>query len=153
MYMQRANLKAKNAVAPSAAASLSWPISGTHTFFYYHDLPAAIHFYQHVLGFEKVADFDWCAIIRLHGDSHLGLVNATRGSQRPVAGTNKGAVLSLFTDDLEVCLSRARRAGVVSATTIPVPGCEGRTREFRIFDPGGYTLEFFCWADGIGPFA
>jgi predicted enzyme related to lactoylglutathione lyase len=125
----------------------SWPLAGVHTFFYYDDLAAALHFYEHVLSFPKVADFGWCAIFRLHADAYLGLVNAARGSQRPIAGANKGAVLSLLTYDIEECLARAREAGVVGSAVTPVPGCDGRTREFRIRDPGGYTIEFFSWVE------
>jgi predicted enzyme related to lactoylglutathione lyase len=151
MSIQNAALRCDGTTARAVRADFSWPVSAVHTFFYYDDLPAALHFYEQVLGFAKAADFGSCAIFQLHGNAYLGLVNATHGSQRPIQDANKGAVLSLLTHDLEACLARAKRAGVLSAAAAPVPGCDGRTREFRICDPGGYTIEFFSWNADAAP--
>lgn len=156
MGTQAAAVRSDDTAVRAVRTDFCWPVTGVHTFFYYDDLPAALHFYECVLGFPKMVDYGWCAIFQLHGNAFLGLVNATHGSQRPVADLNKGAVLSLLTHDLEQCLARAKRAGVLAASAVPTSGCDGRTREFRICDPGGYTIEFFSWVDATtlaGPLA
>ena len=145
MGIQLAEFWGDDSTACADRPNFSWPVAGVHTFFYYDDLPAALFFYEHLLEFPKVMDFGWCAIFQLYGNAYLGLVNATRGSQRPISGCEKGAVLSLLTNDLDGCLARAKRAGVVAPTLMPVAGCDGRTREFKIRDPGGYSIEFFAW--------
>lgn len=118
---------------------------GVITFFYYEELAPAVEFYQRVVGLKKVEDLGWCAIMELQPRTYVGLVNADSGSQRPIAGPNKGAVLSIETANLEDCLELMKRAGAVAPSAALVPGCYGRTVEFKIVDPGGYTVEFFRW--------
>lgn len=115
------------------------------TFFYYDDLPAAVAFYRDVVGLELAMDEPWCAMFELNSAARLGLVSAAAGSQRPMSGLNKGAILSLEVDDLAACLDRLKRQESVGANTKLVRGCCGRTEEFKIFDPAGYTVEFFHW--------
>lgn len=124
-------------------------MKGTITFFYYEDVRAALKFYERILGLERVEDLGWCCILMLQPHSFLGLVDATTGSLRPITGRNKGALLSIETADLEACLERFRRLGVAHPTTEIVPGCRGRTLEFRIFDPEDYAIEFFTWLSPI----
>jgi predicted enzyme related to lactoylglutathione lyase len=116
------------------------------TFFYYDDLAPAVAFYRDVLGLKLAMDEPWCAMFELNSGARLGLVDAAAGSQRPISGFNKGAILSLEVDDLAACLERLKRQGTTGATTELVSGCGGRTEEFKVFDPGGYTVEFFHWA-------
>ena len=120
-------------------------VKGVVTFFYYEDQPSAVKFYQQVVGLRRVQDFGWCTILQLQPSTYLGLVNAVAGSQRPIAGANKGAILSIETADLDGCLAHMKRLGVVAADTILEPGCAGHAMEFKIRDPGGYTVEFFRW--------
>jgi predicted enzyme related to lactoylglutathione lyase len=120
-------------------------LKGVLLFFYYEDLPAAVDFYERVVGLKKVQDFGWCAILELQPRTYLSLVNATAGSQRPLAGPNKGVQLSIEAVDLEACLAHMQRLGIASTATKLEPGCEGRTVEFKIVDPGGYTVELFRW--------
>jgi len=133
----------------SAAATLPEPLAaavkGVITFLSYEDLPAAVSFYRELAGLRIAEDFGWCCLLELQPCTYLGLIDATAGSQRPVVGANKGVLVSLEVADLATCLERARRLGLVAADTRLVPGCRGRTREFRIVDPGGYSVEFFSW--------
>jgi extradiol dioxygenase family protein len=120
---------------------------GTITFFYYQDLGEAAAFYRDVIGLRSVMESDWCVIFDLNPGARLGLVNATAGSQRPILGRNKGAILSLQIDDVEACLERLKRQGLAPASACLAEGCAGRTREYKIQDPEGYTVEFFAWVD------
>jgi predicted enzyme related to lactoylglutathione lyase len=130
---------------PPAPPAVPCAVKGVLTFFYYENLSAAVDFYQRIVGLKKVQDFGWCAILELQPRTYVSLVNATAGSQRPLTGPNKGVQLSIETADLEACLQHMQRLGIASAATALEPGCEGRTVEFKIVDPGGYTVEFFRW--------
>ena len=120
------------------------PIAGVHTMFYYDDLQVAIDWYQQV-GFENVLNLDFVSIFRIAPSAYVSLVDGRNGSQRPIPGTAKGAMLSIETTDIEGwhrALFERRIEGTGKGLEI---GCEGRTIEFKVRDPGGYTIEFFEW--------
>lgn len=134
---------------PSAVATppetLSTAVKGVITLLPYGDLPAAVSFYRELVGLRITEDFGWCCLLELQPRTYLGLIDATAGSQRPVAGANKGVLVSLEVPDLAACLERAKRLGLAAADANLTSGCRGRTREFRVVDPGGYSVEFFSW--------
>jgi len=131
--------------ATTLSETLTTAVKGVITLLPYDDLPAAVSFYRDLVGLRIAEDFGWCCLLELQPRTYLGLIDATAGSQRPVAGANKGVLVSLEVPDLTACLERARRLGLVTAGTRLVPGCRGRTREFRITDPGGHPVELFSW--------
>lgn len=120
------------------------PISGVHTMFYYEDLQEAIDWYQRI-GFENVLNLEFVSIFQIGPSSYLSLVDATSGSQRPVRDDNKGAMLSIETTDLELWHQTLFSKGIEGTGTGAEIGCGGRTIEFKLRDPGGYTVEFFEW--------
>lgn len=122
-------------------------IGGVMTIFYYEDVAPAIAFYEHVLGFEKVLDLGWGATFRVAGQSFLTVVDSEGGSQRAIAGPNKGAILSIETDDLAAWRAKLESAGVISLEADLKSGCDGRSIEFHVRDPGDYVVEFFQWLD------
>lgn len=122
-------------------------IGGVMTIFYYEDVAPAIAFYEHVLGFEKVLDLGWGATFRVAGQSFLTVVDSEGGSQRAIAGSNKGAILSIETDDLAAWRAKLESAGVTSLEADLKSGCDGRSIEFHVRDPGDYVVEFFQWLD------
>ena len=126
-------------------------VDGAITLFYYDDVKPAADWYENVVGFEKVVDYGWLAIFRLVEHAYLGLVSAEAGSQRPIAGTNKGALVTISTRELELWWRCLREAGAVGAEEELQVGCDGRTLEFKLHDPGGYTLEFFEWVETPPP--
>jgi predicted enzyme related to lactoylglutathione lyase len=123
-----------------------WPIKGVVTLFYYEDMRRALEFYERTIGLRKVVDFGWCALLQIFPNVHLGLIDSTSGSQRPIPGSNKGAMITLETDDLQACLDRMRRLGVAGTQTQVQYNERSRTYDFKVYDPEGYTIEFFCWA-------
>lgn len=123
------------------------PIGGVMTVFYYEDVAPAIAFYEHVVGFEKVLDLGWGATFRVVGQSFLTVVDSEGGSQRAIPGANKGAILSIETDDLSDWRTRLESAGLTSLETNLKSGCDGRSIEFHVRDPGDYVIEFFQWLD------
>jgi catechol 2,3-dioxygenase-like lactoylglutathione lyase family enzyme len=128
-----------------AAALLG--VKGVVTFFYYDDLASAVAFYERVIGLRKVLENEWCGLFELRPGTLLGLVDAVAGSQTPIPGRNKGAIVSIETDRLEACLARMKALGVVAQSAELERGCAGRTWEFKIHDPAGYCLEFFRWIE------
>lgn len=125
-------------------------VIGAVTFFYYEDLAAAAAWYRDVLGFAPTVIEDWLVLFSIMPNQHLGLVNADGGSQVPIRGDNKGAVFSIETDALEGWHRRLQDKGVDGLSTSLVSGCRGRTLEFRVRDPEGYTIEFFRWVTPPG---
>ncbi|WP_232476348.1 VOC family protein [Flavisphingomonas formosensis] len=122
-------------------------ISGAVTLFYYDEIETASHWYENVIGFEKQVDLDWLALFRIADQAYLGLVAANAGSQRPIPGANKGAILSIVTTDLEKWHRRLFAAGVAGTGQGLEIGCGGLSIEFKVRDPGGYTLEFLEWLE------
>lgn len=134
---------------PPAEMAAALGVKGVVTFFYYDDLEGAVAFYEGVIGLRKVMQNEWCGLFELRPGTVLGLVNGVAGSQHPIAGTNKGAIISLEVEDLEACLALMKARGVVPQSAELEPGCAGRTWEFKLRDPGGYCLEFFRWIDPV----
>ncbi len=52
------------------------------TFFYYRDLPAAMRFYEEVLGLTLAIEQGWSKIYKITDNGFVGLVDETRGSHR-----------------------------------------------------------------------
>ena len=52
------------------------------TFLYYRDLPAAMQFYEDVLGLPLAIDQGWCKIYRICEGAHVGLVDETKGMNK-----------------------------------------------------------------------
>ncbi len=120
-------------------------ISAGVSFFYYDDLPAAVRWYREVLGLAAVMEEDWVAIFRLAGGAYVGLVNASDGSQKPLAGDNKGAMIAIETADLESWHRKLREQGMAETIGDIRVASKGLTEMFQVRDPGGYMVEFFRW--------
>ncbi len=128
-------------------------VEGAYTLFYYDDVPSAARWYADVVGFEKLLDFGWLALFRLGQQAYLGLVSSDLGSQRPVQGDNRGVLLTISTQDLAAWHQRLFEKGVPGTGEGLQIGCDSLTIEFKVRDPGGYTLEFFEWLEvphGLG---
>lgn len=132
---------------PNVPAHTPWPIKGVTTLFYYQDVRRALDFYERLIGLRKVVDLGWCVLLEVLSHAQLGLVDSTGGSQRPISGSNKGAMITLETDDLQACLARMQSIGVAGPQTRISYNERSRTYDFKVQDPEGYTVEFFCWAE------
>jgi catechol 2,3-dioxygenase-like lactoylglutathione lyase family enzyme len=146
--MNEARSHQHDAFAATGVAPLAG-VKGAVTFFYYDDVEGAAGFYERIIGLRNLMANEWCSLFELRPGAVLGLVNATAGSQAPIDGPNKGAIISLEVDDLDACLARMKALGAVPQAVALEPGCAGRTWEFKVRDPGGYIVEFFRWIDPI----
>ena len=52
------------------------------TFFYYRDLPAAMRFYEDILGLSLAIDQGWCKIYQICPGAHVGLVDEAKGMNK-----------------------------------------------------------------------
>ena len=115
------------------------------TMFYYRDLPAAAAWYERTLGFRRIRGTKGFVLFEIGGTAQLCLIDGNFGSQRPIDGTNKGAMLSIQTDNVERWHDTLAARGVEGAGHGLTSGAGGATTEFKVRDPEGYTIEFFRW--------
>ena len=108
------------------------------TFFYYRDLPAAMAFYERVLGVSVAIDQGWCKIYRLNGGACVGLVDESRGSHR--AHAVKPVQLCLRVPDVEAWHRWAAAQGVPKLRELRTSEALG-IRAFTFEDPEGYQIE------------
>lgn len=131
---------------PLPAPALPRPsIDGTYTMFYYRNQREAVRWYEEVLGFERVLSITGADLFRIHAHSHLALIAEGHGSQKATSVREKGAILSIQTSALEEWHARLFALGVEGTGVGTVTGGDGTTVEFKVYDPGGYTVEFFDW--------
>ncbi len=108
------------------------------TFQYYRDLPAAMAFYEDVLGFELAIDQGWSKIYRIGGCAHLGLVDETRGMQN--WAEQKTVQVCLRVPDVDAW-HRWAASRDVDALTAPRDNEDLGIRAFVFTDPEGYQVE------------
>jgi predicted enzyme related to lactoylglutathione lyase len=117
-------------------------LDGTITFFYYNDLAKVTKFYLEVMGFTKVIDIPLAKVFKVHGGSHVGLVDGHTGYLRHA--DDKPVMLSWFSDDIDGWYRRLLENGVeVEQPPTRQPYLEMKTMLFR--DPQGYLLEILQW--------
>ena len=136
-----------NNASPPRMHDAAPSIDGSILFFYYDDLDAATRWYQEILGLETILREEWLVLLQLRPGTTVGLVDAAGGSHLPLRGGNQGAMLSIESNAVEAWLDRLKTLDICPATTPLTPGCQGRTLEFRVRDPGGYMVVFFRWTD------
>lgn len=138
----------------AAAEEVTIPgIDETVTFFYYEDLEAALRFYEDVLELPVTMNEDWVKILRVTATSSVGLVLDGHGFHD--VASDKPAMLSIVTEDVDAWYRRLIDAGVVIRRELPPPddaksAGKAPIRGFIAEDPGGYTVEFFSWQAASG---
>jgi lactoylglutathione lyase len=108
------------------------------TFFYYRDLPAAMRFYEDVLGLPLAIDQGWCKIYRICPGAHVGLVDEARGMNKWAAV--KPVQLCIRVPDVDGRYGYARAAGLANLSDLFVNDELG-IRAFVFRDPEGYQIE------------
>jgi lactoylglutathione lyase len=108
------------------------------TFFYYRDLPAAMRFYEDVLGLPLAIDQGWCKIYRICPGAHVGLVDEARGMNKWAAV--KPVQLCIRVPDVDGWYGYARDAGLANLSDLFVNDELG-IRAFVFRDPEGYQIE------------
>lgn len=108
------------------------------TFFYYRDLPAAMRFYQDVLGLPLVIDQGWSKIYQICPGAHVGLVDEARGMHK--WAETKPVQLCIRVPDVEAWYDYARTTGLDNLSELFANDALG-IRAFVFTDPEGYQIE------------
>lgn len=114
------------------------------TWLYYRDLPAAMRFYERVMGLTLTVDQGWAKVYQVSPTSFVGLVDETRGMHR--ASDTKPVALAFVTDRVDdwhrwlVSQGVKVRGESKDSANLPIRG-------FVAIDPEGYTLEFETFRD------
>lgn len=108
------------------------------TFLYYRDLPAAMDFYERVIGLDLAIDQGWSKIYRICPGAYVGLVDETRGMHR--AAEDKPVQLCLRVSDVDAWYEYARREGLANLSRLFENDALG-IRAFVFDDPEGYQIE------------
>jgi len=118
---------------------------GTITFFYYENLDRAKAFYEEVMGFEKVIDVPLAKVFRVHGNSHVGLVDGHKGYLKH--SEDKPVMLSWFSEDIDEWYRYLLDKDVkIEQPPEKQSYLKMKTMLFR--DPEGYLLEVLEWLKG-----
>ncbi len=132
-----ATAQAQTRPSPLGQASITW--------LYYKDLPAAMRFYEDILGLTLTVDQGWAKVYQTSPTSFIGLVDEQRGMHR--ASDTKPVAVAFVTPDVDawhawlVARGVRMRSAVADSKSLPIRG-------FTAFDPEGYTLEFELFRDG-----
>ncbi|MFC6589261.1 VOC family protein [Sulfitobacter pacificus] len=108
------------------------------TFQYYRDLPAAIAFYEDILGLKLAIDQGWSKIYKIDGQAHVGLVDEKRGMQKWAAA--KTVQICLRVPDVDAWYAWARSQNVAGLSKM-FDSDELGIRAFAMEDPEGYQIE------------
>jgi len=129
-------LAAQSRPAPLGQAGITW--------LYYKDLPAAMRFYEDILGLKLTVDQGWAKVYQTSPTSFIGLVDESRGMHR--AAETKPVAVAFVTPDVDawhawmVARGVRIRSAVADSKSLPIRG-------FTAYDPEGYTLEFETFKD------
>ncbi|MCC7031403.1 MAG: VOC family protein [Acidobacteria bacterium] len=132
-----ATAQAQTRPSPLGQASITW--------LYYKDLPAAMRFYEDILGLTLTVDQGWAKVYQTSPTSFIGLVDEQRGMHR--ASDTKPVAVAFVTPDVDawhawlVARGVRMRSAVADSKSLPIRG-------FTAYDPEGYTLEFELFRDG-----
>ena len=108
------------------------------TFFYYRDLPAAMRFYEDVLGLPLAIDQGWCKIYRICPGAHVGLVDEARGMNKWTE--DKPVQLCIRVPKVDDWYAYAQAQGLEGLSKLFVNDEIG-IRAFVFDDPEGYQIE------------
>ncbi len=108
------------------------------TFFYYRDLPAAMRFYEDILGLPLAIDQGWCKIYEICPGAHVGLVDEAKGMNKWQAV--KPVQLCIRVPDVDAWYAYAKEEKLNGLSDLFIADEIG-IRAFVFNDPEGYQVE------------
>ena len=108
------------------------------TFFYYRDLPAAMRFYEDILGLSLAIDQGWCKIYKICPGAHVGLVDEAKGMNKWQAA--KPVQLCIRVPDVDAWYAYANEVELNGLSELFINDQLG-IRAFVFNDPEGYQIE------------
>ncbi len=108
------------------------------TFFYYRDLPAAMRFYEDILGLPLAIDQGWCKIYQICPGAHVGLVDEAKGMNK--WASVKPVQFCIRVPDVDAWYVYAREEALDNLSDLFINDEIG-IRAFVFNDPEGYQIE------------
>ena len=118
--------------------SMRGDVRGVITWLYYRDLPAAMEFYESVMGFETEVDQGWSKILKIRDGAYVGLVDGEHGYHR--ASDTKPVILCINVGDADAWHSMLLEKGL-DLEAHPPESERLKIKVFMFKDPEGYTIE------------
>jgi catechol 2,3-dioxygenase-like lactoylglutathione lyase family enzyme len=115
-------------------------VQATVFWLYYHDIDAALAWYEDVLGTRLLVDQGWAKVVPVSATGYLGFVDGTRGLHQ--ATEEKAVTVSFFTHDVDGWFDVLGSRTDVPLRTPEITGVADRVRTFVGYDPEGYFLEW-----------
>jgi hypothetical protein len=113
-------------------------LSSQITFLYYKELSEPAHFFEEILGLQKVDDQGFARIYKISGGAFIGIVDEEQGyCDAPVA---KNVLITLVTEDVHPWYLRLQAAGV-AVDAAPAIQEKANVECFFFEGPGGYAFE------------
>jgi hypothetical protein len=113
-------------------------LSSQITFLYFKDLSGPAHFFEEILGLQKVDDQGFARIYRISGGAFIGIVDEAHGyCDAPAA---QDVLITLVTDDVHPWYQRLKDAGV-AVDAAPAIHEKANIEGFFFEGPGGYAFE------------
>jgi predicted enzyme related to lactoylglutathione lyase len=113
-------------------------VKGVITWLYYRDLPAALEFYENVMGFELELDQGWSKVMRIRDGAYVGLVDGEHGYHR--ASDTKPVILCINVLDADEWHRMLLEKGL-DLEEKPKESERLKIKVFMFKDPEGYTIE------------
>ena len=119
-------------------------LSSQITFLYYKELAGPAHFFEEILGLQKVDDQGFARIYKISGGAFIGIVDEEQGyCDAPVA---KNVLITLVTEDVHPWYQRLQAAGV-AVDAAPAIQEKANVECFFFEGPGGYAFEIQRFLD------
>jgi hypothetical protein len=113
-------------------------LSSQITFLYFKQLREPAHFFEEILGLQKVEDQGFARIYRISGGAFIGIVDEAQGyCDAPMA---KDVLITLVTDDVHPWYQRLMDYGV-DIDAPPATHEKANVEGFFFEGPGGYAFE------------
>ncbi len=137
-------LAAIEALGPAQGVPTERPaelrIQATVLWLYYHDIEAALAWYERTLGTRLLVDQGWAKVVPVSSTGYLGFVDGSRGLHQ--ATEAKAVNVGCFTGDVDGWLAALRARPDLRLRTQGITDEGGRVRTLMGFDPEGYSLEW-----------
>ena len=117
---------------------MSDDVKGVITWLYYRDLPAAMEFYENIMGFEMEVDQGWSKILKIRDGAYVGLVDGEHGYHR--ASDTKPVILCINVRDADAWHRKLIEKGL-DIEAHPKESERLKIKVFMLQDPEGYTIE------------
>ena len=119
-------------------------ISAGITFFYHKDIEPAVRFYGEIMGFQLVSDQGWAKILRIAGNSYMGVVAGEKGFHR--LQEKNAVLLTVVVDNVQAWHERLRETEAILLTELQDKP-DIQVRCFFLQDPAGYAIEIQQFLD------